>query len=188
MWNEKWYACRVRQKDIWGPMLPDRGGREGRRPQFPGLSPGCAWALGKPLSTHQVGAFATTCVAFKFLGASFNLQHGIYPPTSSRGMWKLDELACGKHEAQIPQTLKKKKKALTSTTDKKYIIRLLWGLIISTCKSTSCIRNERHYGCVWKEGLYLTYTLKINLWLKLHAWFLLVLKYFSEGLPWWSRR
>ena len=78
-------------------------------------SPGSVLAVPEPLvghslSSHQVGAFATTCVAFKFLGASFNPQHGIYPSTSSRGVWKLDELACGKHGAQIPQTPRKKKK------------------------------------------------------------------------------
>lgn len=155
-------------------------------------SPGSALAVPEPLvshslSSHQVGAFATTCVAFKFLGGSFNPQHGIYSSSSSRRVWKLDELACGKHGAQIPQTLKKKKKKSTDFYYK-YVVRLLWGLIISTCKSTSWIRNEWHYGCVWKERRYLRYTLKINLWLKLHVWFLLVLKYFSEGFPWWSRR
>lgn len=76
---------------------------------------GSALAVPEPLvshslSSHQVGAFATTCVAFKFLGGSFNPQHGIYSSSSSRRVWKLDELACGKHGAQIPQTLKKKKK------------------------------------------------------------------------------
>ena len=42
------------------------------------------------------------------------------------------------HKSHRP--LEKKKKS----TDfyYKYIIRLLWGLIISTCKSTSWIRNE----------------------------------------------
>ena len=184
----EWEVILLQSQVRWqmGSNASWQGGREGRGPQVPGLSPGCAWALGKPLSSHQVGAFATTCVAFKFLGASFNLQHGIYLFKESVkirwvGLWK-----AWRTNPKDPK--KRKKKSSTDFYYKKYIIRLLWGLIISTCKSTSWIRNEWDYGCVWKEHLHLRNTLKVNLWLTLHAWFLLVLKYFSEGFPWWSRR
>lgn len=168
-------------------MLHDReGGKEEDH-----KSPGSALAVPEPLVSHSAVTKWELLPLPVWPSSSLELPSTCnMESTSSRRVWKLDELACGKHGGQIPQTLKKKKKKKGSTDFyyKKYIIRLLWGLIISTCKSTPWIRNEWDYGCVWKQHLHLRNTLKINLRLTLHAWFLLVLKYFSEGFPWWSRR
>lgn len=88
-------------------MLHDReGGKEEDH-----KSPGSALAVPEPLVSHSAVTKWELLPLPVWPSSSLELPSTCnMESTSSRRVWKLDELACGKHGGQIPQTLKKKKK------------------------------------------------------------------------------